>query len=203
MKRLIVCSLPLIALILSSCITRITPYEVDRVDQELKGNRGVIRGEGSNPPEAKRKKTRTAYDIEIELGSFGDSKKASEDSDKEIKGNKGYIGNKKVLGGAAPAPVKKRGSSRLGGVSSKMVPQVVYDRPVASQEENKKQKGEGAIVDKKTETYVVQKDDTLQKISEKVYGTTKKWQKIYEANKDTLKSPDMIRAGQKLVIPAE
>ncbi|HAH21525.1 MAG TPA: hypothetical protein DCL49_11560 [Candidatus Omnitrophica bacterium] len=51
------------------------------------------------------------------------------------------------------------------------------------------------------ETYIVQKDDTLQKISEKIYGTTKKWKEIFEANQDTLKSPDKIRPGKELRIP--
>ncbi|MEK6728182.1 MAG: LysM peptidoglycan-binding domain-containing protein [Candidatus Omnitrophota bacterium] len=53
------------------------------------------------------------------------------------------------------------------------------------------------------EKYTVQKGDTLQKISKKFYGTTKKWNKIYELNKDTLKAPDKIRPGQVLNIPTE
>ncbi|MCM8781059.1 MAG: LysM peptidoglycan-binding domain-containing protein, partial [Candidatus Omnitrophica bacterium] len=55
----------------------------------------------------------------------------------------------------------------------------------------------------KFERYTVQPQDTLQKISQKFYGTTKKWNKIYEANKDTLKSPDKIYPGQILEIPLE
>jgi nucleoid-associated protein YgaU len=51
------------------------------------------------------------------------------------------------------------------------------------------------------EKYTVKKGDTLQKISKKFYGTTKKWSKIYEANKDTLKGPNKIRPGQTLNIP--
>ncbi|MBU1727024.1 MAG: LysM peptidoglycan-binding domain-containing protein [Candidatus Omnitrophica bacterium] len=51
------------------------------------------------------------------------------------------------------------------------------------------------------EKYTVQKNDTLQKISQKYYGTSKKYLKIYEANKDTLKGPDKIRPGQVLKIP--
>lgn len=54
-----------------------------------------------------------------------------------------------------------------------------------------------------TEKYTVQKNDTLQKISKKFYGTTKKWAKIYEANKDTLKGPDKIYPGKTLNIPIE
>lgn len=49
--------------------------------------------------------------------------------------------------------------------------------------------------------YVVKEGDTLQKISQKFYGTTKAWKDIYEANSDKLKGPDQIRPGQVLNIP--
>lgn len=50
-------------------------------------------------------------------------------------------------------------------------------------------------------TYTVVDNDTLEKVSQKVYGTTKKWKQIYEANSDKLKSPDRIYSGQVLKIP--
>ena len=53
------------------------------------------------------------------------------------------------------------------------------------------------------ELYTVGKGDTLQKISNKFYGTTRKWQKIYEANKDVLKGPDRLYPGQEIKIPLE
>lgn len=53
------------------------------------------------------------------------------------------------------------------------------------------------------ENYTVQKNDTLQKISQKYFGTTRKWKKIFEANSDTLKAPDRIRPGQVIRIPME
>ena len=53
------------------------------------------------------------------------------------------------------------------------------------------------------EKYTVQKDDTLQKISQKFFGTTKKWTKIYEANKDVLTTPNKLRPGQAINIPVE
>ena len=49
--------------------------------------------------------------------------------------------------------------------------------------------------------YIVKKNDTLQKISDQFYGTTRKWQSIYEANKDVLKSPDKLSPGLKIKIP--
>ena len=48
--------------------------------------------------------------------------------------------------------------------------------------------------------YEVKKGDNLTKIG-KQYGVT--WQDIYEANKDTIKDPDMIQPGWKLKIPIQ
>jgi nucleoid-associated protein YgaU len=52
-------------------------------------------------------------------------------------------------------------------------------------------------------SYTVQNNDNLEKISQKVYGTSKKWKQIFEANKDQLKNPDRIYAGMVLKIPIE
>jgi len=52
------------------------------------------------------------------------------------------------------------------------------------------------------EKYTVQKGDTLQKISQKHFNTTKKWYKIYEANKDVMKGPNKVYPGQTIKIPA-
>lgn len=49
--------------------------------------------------------------------------------------------------------------------------------------------------------YVVQPKDDLISISEKVYGNYQGWIKIYDANKDKVKSPILIFPGQQLVIP--
>ncbi|MBF0618913.1 MAG: LysM peptidoglycan-binding domain-containing protein [Candidatus Omnitrophica bacterium] len=52
------------------------------------------------------------------------------------------------------------------------------------------------------ETYTVQKDDTLQKISKKLYGSFSKWTKIYDANKDVIKDPNFVKPGVVLKVPA-
>ncbi len=57
-------------------------------------------------------------------------------------------------------------------------------------------------VKKASRTYLVRKGDTLQKISKKFYGTTKKWRKIYQVNRKALaKGPDKLQVGMKLIIP--
>ena len=50
-------------------------------------------------------------------------------------------------------------------------------------------------------TYTVVKDDTLSKIAKSAYGDATKWRKIYEANTDIIKNPDVIHPGQVLKIP--
>lgn len=43
--------------------------------------------------------------------------------------------------------------------------------------------------------------DTLSKIAKKFYGDATKYPKIFDANKDQLKDPDVIKPGQRLKIP--
>jgi len=50
-------------------------------------------------------------------------------------------------------------------------------------------------------TYVVQSGDSLSKISKKFYGDANSWKRIFEANKDVVKNPDLIQPGWKLRIP--
>ena len=51
--------------------------------------------------------------------------------------------------------------------------------------------------------YTVVKGDNLSKISKQYYGDPNKYNKIFEANKPMLKSPDLIYPGQVLRIPPQ
>jgi nucleoid-associated protein YgaU len=51
-------------------------------------------------------------------------------------------------------------------------------------------------------TYTVAAGDSLSKIAKSVYGDANAWRRIYEANKDQIKNPDLIHPGQVLEIPA-
>lgn len=51
-------------------------------------------------------------------------------------------------------------------------------------------------------TYRIQAGDTLQSIARKVYGTSRGWERILEANRQVIASPTRIRAGVLLKIPA-
>lgn len=49
--------------------------------------------------------------------------------------------------------------------------------------------------------YVVRRSDSLSRIAREMYGDAAEWNRIYEANRDKLSSPESLRLGQKLLIP--
>ncbi len=55
---------------------------------------------------------------------------------------------------------------------------------------------------RKTERFhIVGKNETLSEIARRYYGSAGKWQKIYNANRSTIKNPNTLRPGTKLIIP--
>lgn len=52
------------------------------------------------------------------------------------------------------------------------------------------------------QTYTVAKGDTLSKIAKQFYGNANRWHDIFDANRDQISNPDLIRPGQVLKIPA-
>ncbi len=52
-----------------------------------------------------------------------------------------------------------------------------------------------------TQWHEVQPGDTLSKIAQKFYGDASLYGQIFEANRDILKDPNLIKVGQKLRIP--
>jgi nucleoid-associated protein YgaU len=49
--------------------------------------------------------------------------------------------------------------------------------------------------------HIVRKAETLSDISRRYYGSASKWQKIVAANRKTIRDPDKLTAGTKLIIP--
>lgn len=70
------------------------------------------------------------------------------------------------------------------------------DKPVISEE---KQRDKGTAP--KVNTYTVVQGDSLWKIAKKYYGSGAEYAKIYNANKDKIKNPNLIYVGQVLTIP--
>lgn len=53
------------------------------------------------------------------------------------------------------------------------------------------------------ETYTVKSGDNLSKISKQFYGDANEYMRIFYANRDKLRDPDMIQVGQQLTIPPD
>ena len=51
------------------------------------------------------------------------------------------------------------------------------------------------------EVYTVVAGDSLSKIAKRSYGDANQWRRIFEANRDQIKNPDLIQPGWKLRIP--
>lgn len=67
-------------------------------------------------------------------------------------------------------------------------------------EEEKKIESEIKVT---TKEYIIQKDDSLWKIAKKELGNGNRWKYLYELNKDKIKNPNKLKAGQKIIIPIE
>ncbi|MDD5584405.1 MAG: LysM peptidoglycan-binding domain-containing protein [Candidatus Omnitrophica bacterium] len=137
-------------------------------------------------------------------------------TDLQVAGNQGY------LSGTPPQPAPlKFGDKRKVSVMEVELGSHRYLREKKIKQEDKNVPAQASLTSEDQEQttepsqeqenvntgnyqeYTVAKEDTLQKISQKFYGTTKKWQMLYEANKDVLKSPDKVYPGTKIKIPAQ
>ena len=59
----------------------------------------------------------------------------------------------------------------------------------------------GATIGSGGRTYTVKSGDSLSKIAKAHYGDGSQWKRIYEANRDKIKDPDLIHPGQEFTIP--
>jgi nucleoid-associated protein YgaU len=55
----------------------------------------------------------------------------------------------------------------------------------------------------KVEYYTIVKGDTLSAIAKRHYGDARKYPRIFEANREVIKDPDLIFVGQKIRIPLD
>ncbi|MFA5093574.1 MAG: LysM peptidoglycan-binding domain-containing protein [Candidatus Omnitrophota bacterium] len=120
-------------------------------------------------------------------------------------GNRGYIMGK------APEPVERKTTRTTRvfevelGLAKKSTTACPSTTPIVPMMEESLPMAQETIEPamESFEKYTVAKNDTLQKISKKFYGTTKRWMKIYDANKDVLRGPDKLYPGQTLNIPTD
>lgn len=164
---------------LSGCVeTRSYTIMKERQDQSLAGNRGYI--QGNVPAGVSTEKERRVYRehkvLEVEVFTPSEMKKAK--AKRNIPAP--------VTAPSAVEPMPEDKSPAEGVFTERDIPRELEETEEITYD-----------------IYVVKKGDTLEKISKEVYGDLKQWKKIYDANKEQLKTPDRIYAGQKLKIPGK
>ena len=80
--------------------------------------------------------------------------------------------------------------------------EITYNIPSAEEAVIPEQEQQTSSYGVSTDTiYKVQSNDSLFKIARKYYGDGEKWNKIFEANNDSMPDPDSLYVGQELLIP--
>lgn len=189
---LLVFALLISMFLISGCVT-VKPVTCERVDQEISGNQGFLMGEGSLTPSKARKTTKTFIKVDIDLTrreaevvateEYSDKKHSDSlkkmASDKPGDYNKGYF--------EAEADSKPETISDMSCVIVEDVEEIEII----------------TVLEPVYDYYVVKKGETLWDIAGRpeVYGNSSKWKLIFNANKDKIKKPSLIKPGMKLKIP--
>jgi NitT/TauT family transport system substrate-binding protein len=104
-------------------------------------------------------------------------------------------------------PVVAKGEIRPTAVPPTVTEKGTPDGQKKSQVSDTKQKPPKLAPASKTSStsteHTVKAGDTLSHLALQYYGNARKWQKIYEANKETMTSPNYLYIGQKIVVPAD
>ena len=185
-------------LLLYGCTVRTYTVEKPRVDTEITGNQGCI--SGSCTPEKRESNlssTRKTTVIEVELKSKADQEMMAEE---KAEAAEEAPAKEPAALFEEPAPEEQ---VNLEEPESKVYKEVEerYDAEREAMPAPQPEPMQPAAAKPHYTIYTVQKNDTLQKISYTFYNTTRRWNKIFEANRDILKSPDSIYPGQVLKIP--
>ena len=177
----------MVAMLAAGCGVKAQTYVMnkERADQAPSGNAGCLSGKCADAP-APLKNTRKVYVLEVTkpLPELEIQRIESEmPSTPHVQTSDNVVSEE-----SAPAPVEH-----------KRQPVVIPSFDHASSAPAAHSQATGP---KEAQSYTVSKDDTLQKISKKFYGTYSKWTKIYDANKEVIKNPNFVKPGTVLTIPA-
>jgi nucleoid-associated protein YgaU len=155
------------------------------------GNGGCVMGK-CPPPPAPKETTRKVYVLEITKPVPESEVQKIEETAVNAIVDTSTPTNATVPAASAPAAPD---NAQPAAAPQPVIP-VIGDEPAAASAPADQNGGS-----LQAQTYTVQKDDTLQKISKKIFGTYAKWYKIYQANKDKISNPNIVKPGTVLTIP--
>jgi len=157
-----------------------------RVDQNMHGNAGYLMGTPkANEP---TKSTRKMFVIEVAR---------KEEIPTGVKAKEREY-QKSISPDLLKEPVRRAQKTPPSREPDIQLPSFDDVENMKMEEKNEKSFNPTSVVE-----YTVEKNDTLQKISKKFYDSFSKWPRIYELNKDVIKTPDRIQPGIVIKVPVE
>lgn len=176
----------------SSSGVKVRAYKQDkqRIDQQVEG----ASGNWENAPEAvvkANKDTRKIYVLEVTHGTDTVEKTQMMEEEETAQQSVVNSSDKKIT-------ETKKSVSQVPDISIPAFDDIVIDADDIDSNTGDIENQNSEFID-----YKVEKDDTLQKISKKFYGSFSKWPRIYEANRAKIKNPDSIKPGITIRIPKE
>lgn len=102
-----------------------------------------------------------------------------------------------------PAAAPTKANFQVADAKTKPVATEEKAKPVSKQIPATPEPAATVQTKKGAQEYSVKSGDTLSKIAEQFYSSSAKWEKIFEANRESLKNPNYIYVGMKLNIPAD
>jgi len=115
--------------------------------------------------------------------------------------------NKLFMQGEAPSDeIKNRVWDKIKAVDptyADLTCDLKVNPSLASQSKSAQPVGASGAAANGTQTYTVKPGDSLSKISKQFYGDANQYMKIFEANREQLKDPNLIQPGQQLKIPSK
>ena len=189
---LLVFALLISMFLISGCVT-VKPVTCERVDQEISGNQGFLMGEGSLTPSKARKTTKTFIKVDIDL-----TRRDAEAVATEEYSEKKHSDSLKKMASGKPGDYNK-GYFEAEADSK---PETISDMSCVIVEDVEEIEIM-TVLEPVYDYYVVKKGETLWDIAGRpeVYGNSSKWKLIFNANKDKIKKPSLIKPGMKLKIP--
>jgi nucleoid-associated protein YgaU len=172
-----------VVVLMGTGCSKVKFYAVDRprVDQATMGNAGYVGGQNKGATSVDGRPTRRIYVFEV---------------DRKKKEEVASVSKANETASQTPQAAEDKQATDNPPKQGLSLPYIGDDEPASD--------GTGAM-EAATEVagapYTVVKDDTLQKISKKVYGSYSKWTKIYDANKDKIKNPNFVKPGIVIIIP--
>lgn len=166
----------------------------------MKGIQIILREFGTKDPAARSAKPEQFVDLSImkELDSSGFI-------DRVYKAGAVAKAAPRSEPAATPMPSKEKPPAQIVEAKSKPIAAEEKTKPVAKQitTTSEKTPASAPIAKAGAQAYTVKAGDTLGRLAEQYYGTSNKWEKIYDANREAVKNPNYIFIGQKLVIPTD